>query len=119
MSCSLRPSIGFLQRRQRIAAGVDEIVNARGTEGCFLFARAPCQIDMACSGGLKGLCGGGRMPGVNLVGRAQTGQRRARSLEGGRERSRGGKNLGIDRPDPAGLKKTLLKWRPCGGGGWR
>ena len=43
MSCSLRQPIGFLQRRQRIAAGKDKIVNAGGAERGFLLAARPAR----------------------------------------------------------------------------
>ena len=109
MSCSLRQPLGLLQRRQRIAAGEDEIADAGGAQRGFLFAGPPCQIDMLGAGGLKGLCGRGRLPGIDLVGRAQAGQRRAGGLERRGQRRRIGKPFGIDRLDAAGLEEALGK----------
>ena len=78
-----------------------------------------CQIDMPCAGGLKGLRRRSGLRGIDLVGRAQAGQRRAGGLEGGGERRRIGKSFGIDRLDAAGLEKALGKGRARGEVGGR
>ena len=76
-SCSLHPPLGFLQHRQRVAAGKDEIADAGRAQRGLLLAGPSCQIDMLGAGGLKGLCGGGRVFRIDLVGGAQAGDRRA------------------------------------------
>jgi hypothetical protein len=66
---------------QRVAAGEDEIDNAGGTKCGFLFAGPARQIDMFRTRGLKGLCGVGRLRGVDLVGGAEAGQCSAGGFE--------------------------------------
>src|SRR4051794_33619246 len=64
---------------------------------------------MACAGGLKGLCRRVRLFGIDLVGRAKTGDRGARSFEGGGKRGGAGGTLARDSLDPSGLEKTFCK----------
>ena len=111
-SCSLHPPPGFLQHRQRIAAGKDEIADAGGAQRGFLLAGPACQIDMPCAGGLKGLRGGGRVCRIDLVGRAQAGDRRAGRLECGGERCRVGKSLACRSPRcRRSRKSSWQRWR--------
>src|SRR5882757_6094338 len=107
MSCSLHPPPGFLQRRQRVAAGEDEIADACGAKRGFLVAGTSCQIDMPCARALKGPCGDNRMAGIRLVGGTQAGHCRARSAERGSKRSGVGKSPAVDGLNTAGLEEAF------------
>src|SRR5690349_4451531 len=102
----LREHLGGLQQEWRVAAGEDEIADARRAEICFLLASAPCQIDMSCAGVLKGFGGHCRPFGIDLVGRAKAGEPRAGRLERFRKRCAIGKSFGRDGLYPAGFEET-------------
>src|SRR6202035_984178 len=92
----------------------DKIANPGGTQRGLLLAGPPCQIDMPCARGLKGLRRRNGLPGIDLVGRAQAGKLSAGRLERRRQRCWVVKSLAIDRLDSAGLKKALGEGRPRG-----
>ena len=55
------------QRRQRVAAGVNEGLHARFLQGFRGLTRPACQIDMYRAGGRQRFCGLGRLLRINLV----------------------------------------------------
>src|SRR5258707_13224967 len=106
-SCSPHPPPGSPALARRVPAGKDEIADAGGAPTGLLLAGTACQIDMLCVSGLKGLCGGFRLRGIDLVRRAQARHRRAGSLEGRGKRCRVGKSHGVERLDAAGLEEAF------------
>src|SRR5258707_11009946 len=113
-SCSLHPLPGISQHRQRVAAGENEIADARATQRGFLLAGPPCQIDMLRAGRLKGLGCCDSVSGIDLVGGTKTRRGRTGGLECGGKGGRIGKALGVERLDAAGLKEALGKGRARG-----
>ena len=104
----LHQPIGFLQRRQRVAAGEDKIVNAR-RRGAQLPARRAALPDRYAlrrrpEGPLRRQPRARRRPCLD---EHRHSQRRARSLERCGERRRIGKSSRIDCLDPAGLEEAL------------
>ena len=113
-SCLLHPPPGFLQHRQRVAAGKDEIADAGRAQRGLLLAGPPCQIDMAWRRRLEGpLRRPPRVP--HRPCRTSTGRRVAApdALNAAASAAGSAKPCGVDRLDAAaGLKEAP-------GGRWR
>src|ERR1700733_2567686 len=113
-SCCLRKLVRLLEGGDRVTTGKDKFLDAGCTQGSLLLTGASCQIDMSGAGRMKGLGGFLRAFGVDRVGRADTGERRTGSLEGGRNRGGICQVFRCHGLDTAGLEETPGKGRARG-----